>query len=547
MLFNHKPLPFSLNILLVLLCSASAVFAQKEKLSSESTDVVKSFEARLLESNKINVQPQLPPLDTSTKRQTYLVPPRPLSVKYDAPKLKPIGMRTVKEEKPLNGFLKAGAGVPKSFWGEAGYYFKSDDKFDGKIWFRHHSQNAEKAVENQKFMNNDFLLNGNYYVNENVAAEAKIGYSADRVHYYGYQVDSMSRSSEAVRQDFKTLDFGARLYNKERNDADINYSVAPKLYRLTDYYSNTESGFSFDISATKWFAEKHPLRISIRPDLTKFTDTVTQKLNNIYLQPSFTFHSDIVKIKVGGNFVNNRDEFSIFPDMELGLRVFGDGIQLFAGVTGDLRKNTYRSFSEYNPFYQIRGNKLRNTRFDSYYGGVRGNLGWLDYSLQGGYAKSSDLALYQTAFRDSLTQFRTVYDTARVTNLQGTIKLSPIEGLALTGTLSQNITFETAREDKPWGLPRTEGNFGAVYTALKGKASLRANAYIADGIWFKDSENITRQGGVLFDLSLGGNYYFTKNIGVFLDINNLLNNKRERWYNYPTIGTNFMAGITAKF
>ena len=545
MLFNHK----SLSILFVLLFGASAVFAQKdkEKLSSETTDVVKSFEARLLESNKINVLPQLPPLDTTTKRQTYVVPPRPLSVKYDAPKLKPIGMKTVKEEKPLNGFIKAGAGVPKAFWGEAGYYFKSSDKFDGKIWFRHHSQNAEKAVENQKFMNNDFLLNGNYYVNENVAAEAKIGYSADRVHYYGYQVDSLTRSSDAVRQDFKTLDIGARLYNKERNDADINYSVAPKIYKLSDYYSNDETGFSFDMSATKWFAEKHPLRITIRPDLTKFTDTATQKLNNIYLQPSFTFHSDIVKIKVGGNFVNNRDEFSIFPDIELGLRVFGDGIQLFAGITGDLRKNTYRTLSEYNPFYQIRGSKLRNTRYDNYYGGVRGDLGWLNYSLQGSYGKASDLALHQTLFRDSLTQFRTVYDTAQVTNLQGTIKLTPIEGLSLTGTLSQNITFETSREAKPWGLPRTEGNFGAVYSVLKGKANLRANAYIADGIWFKDAESVTRQGGVLFDLSLGGNYYFTKNIGAFLDINNLLNNKRERWYNYPTIGTNFMVGITAKF
>lgn len=545
MFSNHKVLFLSC----MLLFSTYAVLAQKEKdkLGSESTDVVKSFEARLLESNKINVLPQLPPLDTSTQKQNYVVPPRPLIVKYDPPKLKPIGMRTVKEEKPLNGYLKAGAGVPKAFWGEAGYYFKSSDKFDGKVWFRHHSQNAEKAIENQKFMNNDFLLNSNYYINENVAAEAKIGYSADRVHYYGYQVDSINRSSEAVRQDFKTLDLAARLYNKERNDADINYSVAPRFYKLTDYYSNTETGFSFDISATKWFAEKHPLRVSIRPDLTKFTDTATQKLNNIYLQPSFTFHSDIVKVKVGGNFVNNRDEFSIFPDVELGLRVLGDGIQLFAGASGDLRKNTYRTLSEYNPFYQIRGSRLRNTRFDNYYAGIRGNLGWLDYSAQGGYAKVSDLALHQTLFQDSLTQFRTIYDTARITNLQGAVKLTLFKDLALTGTLSQNITFELSNQSKPWGLPLTEGNFGAIYSVLKGKASLRGNAYIADGIWFRDAENIVRQTGVLFDLSLGGNYYFTKNIGAFLDINNLLNNKRQRWYNYPTIGTNFMAGLTARF
>jgi len=555
MLFKHKsmsPQPPQMSlwamILMALFC-VQPVFAQdkKDKLNSENVDVVKSFEARLLESNKINVQPQLPALDTTTQKQTYLVPARPLTVKYDAPKLRPIGMKTVKEEKPLNGFAKLGAGVPKSLWGEFGYYFQKNDQFDGKVWFRHHSQSAEKSVQNQKFMNNDFLLNGNYYVNQNVAVEGRIGYTADRVHFYGYDDDSLSRSSEAVRQDFKTIDISGRVYNKERNDADINYSVQPKFYTLSDYYSNDETGFSFDISATKWFAEKHPLRISIRPDLTKFSDTASQKLNNIYLQPSFTLHFDAVKFKIGGNFVNNRDEFSIFPDAELGLRVFGDGIQIFAGAGGDLRKNTYRSFTDYNPFIQIRGSKLRNTRYDTYYGGLRGNFGWLDYTAQASWSKASDLALYSVLVEDSITRFGVLYDTVKIGNLQGTVKCNILDGLTLTGTLSNNFIFDASNQDKPWGLPRLEGNFGAVYSALKGKASLRANAYVADGIWFKDVEGITRQSGVLFDLSLGGSYYFTKNIGVFLDLNNLLNNKRQRWFKYPTIGTNFMAGVTARF
>jgi outer membrane receptor protein involved in Fe transport len=51
----------------------------------------------------------------------------------------------------------------------------------------------------------------------------------------------------------------------------------------------------------------------------------------------------------------------------------------------------------------------------------------------------------------------------------------------------------------------------------------------------------------LFDLGIGGSYWFTNNIGVFLDINNILNNKRARWANYPTIGTNFLGGVTVKF
>ncbi|MEO6039126.1 MAG: hypothetical protein ABIQ93_12000 [Saprospiraceae bacterium] len=524
-----------------------AAFAQKP-LPTESVDIVKDFDARLLESNKVIVNPTLPLLDTTTKKQNYMVPPRPLSVNYDAPKLRPIGLKTVKEVAPYNGYLKAGGGVPAAVYGEAGYYFRSGDKFDGKAWFRHHSQSADRSVENQKFFNNDGLISGNIYLPQNLAVEAKVGYSYDRVHYYGYNHADTSFSSERTRQDFRTTDVGARLYNSKRTPGDINFSIAPSLYVLHDNFSNSETGFNINLTASKWFAEKHPLRLTIRTDVTNFNDTVKQSLNNIYLQPSFTFHSDVVKIKVGGNFASNRDVFSVFPDLELTLRVFGDGIQLFGGISGDLRKNTYRSMSEYNPFISIRGTKLRNTRFDNYYAGVKGDLGWLTYSGQASYSKAADLVLYQTLFTPAkITKFQAVYDTARITNIQGTVKLVPFAALTLSGTLSQNILFELDREVRPWGLPSTEGDFSALYSILQGKANLRGSVHIADGIWFRDEENRAHQGNVLFDLSAGGSYYFTDNIGAFVELNNLLNNRRTRWYHYPTFGTNFLVGITARF
>lgn len=551
MLIQHKSL---LAALLLTFGAQQFVFAQVQKeLPTENVEIVKDFEARLLESNKIIVSPTLPLLDTTTQRQTYVVPPRPLTVTYDAPKLRPIGLKTVKVEDAYNGYVKAGGGVPTAIYGEAGYYFKSGEKFDGKAWFRHHSQSATRSLANQKFFNNDGQISANIYLPKDLAVEGKIGYSYDRVHYYGYDHDSTEFSDERTRQDFKTVDVGARLYNSERTTGDISFSVTPKLYVLRDYKSNRETGFDLNLTASKWFAEKHPLRLTIRTDMTSFNDTVTQNLNNIYLQPSFTYHADFIKVKVGANFASNRDVFSIFPDVEVTLRVFGDGIQLFGGLSGDLRKNTYRSMSEYNPFLNIRGSKLRNTRYDNYYGGVKGDLGWLSYTGQAMYAKASDLALYQTQFvaqragEPTITKFQVLYDTVRITNLQGTIKIIPFSALTISGTISQNIFFDPANQAQVWGLPTTEGNFSALYSILEGKANLRGSVHIADGIWFKDAENIAREGKVLADLSLGGSYYFTDNIGAFLDVNNILNNRRERWFQYPTFGTNFLVGITARF
>ncbi len=198
---------------------------------------------------------------------------------------------------------------------------------------------------------------------------------------------------------------------------------------------------------------------------------------------------------------------------------------------------------------------MNNTRWDNYYGGVKGNFGWLDYNGQLGYSKASDLALYQTLFtaRGHHPFSGTIYDTVKIMNVQGTVKFKPIKNLTITGTMSQNVydaatTGTAADEPSVWGLPEIEGNFRAIYTMLENKASLKANATRLTGIEFlNEDRNRREKSKTLLDLSLGGSYYFTKNVGAFLDINNLLNNKRERWYRYPTIGMNFMGGIVARF
>ncbi|MBK8556772.1 MAG: hypothetical protein IPL65_13820 [Lewinellaceae bacterium] len=490
--------------------------------------------------------PSLPNLDTVTKRQDYIVPPKPAVVNYEKPVLRPIGMKAEKKQEVYNGFVKAGAGVPTSFYGEAGYYLHPGDNFDAKAWIRHHSANA-KSLENQRFFNNDVRLNTNIYLANKLVVQGDAAYSFDRIHYYGYNHDSLSYPEEGVRQDYKLFTLGGKLFNGERNDADINYFIEPKIYFLRDFFSNSENGLDLKMGGTKWFADKHALNLAIRADMSTFNDTAKQKLNNIYLQPSFVFHNDFLRFKVGGNFASNRDVFYLFPDAELSLRILGDGLQLFAGASGDLRKNTYRSITEYNPFIQMRGSSIMNTQYRDYFAGIRGNLGWLEYTGKLAYANARDMALYQSSFDNTgITRFQVLYDTVNIFSIQGTVKLIPFEGFTLGGTVGTSV-FSPSNQEHAWGIPALETNVNAIYSLLDGKAQLKGNLYLADQIFFNNPEGQLVKTGALVDLSFGGSYYFTKNIGVFLDINNLLNNKRQRWLDYPTFGLNVLGGVTARF
>jgi hypothetical protein len=116
------------------------------------------------------------------------------------------------------------------------------------------------------------------------------------------------------------------------------------------------------------------------------------------LQPSFAFHGDIFMVKAGMNLVSSSDGLKLFPDIEGNLRIIGNGIQIFAGARGDLRQNNMRSLTEYSPGLDIRGDTIRNTQYTDFFGGIKGDLGFLEYSVRVNFTSADDLALFQTRF-----------------------------------------------------------------------------------------------------------------------------------------------------
>ena len=90
-------------------------------------------------------------------------------------------------------------------------------------------------------------------------------------------------------------------------------------------------------------------------------------------------------------------------------------------------------------------------------------------------------------------------------------------------------------------------NVSATYLTLKDKLRLKGELYVENGVPYINPEGETDNLNGLFDLSFGADYRFTKNIGAFLNVNNLAGNKRQRWANFPTYGINFLGGITARF
>lgn len=522
----------------------------QDKLPSGEVEVIRSFDARLLDTEPVKIRPELPPLDTATRLQTYSIFSKNLEVEYLAPSIRPLSMRTDGIQDIYNGYAKLGGGFPASLYGEGSYNLFAEDQYNFGINLFHHSANNNNNIENQRFAFTKLGAGGTYYLDQGFAVNANLGYTIDNVYFYGYnefneQNDTeISFDPEDVKQSFTIFDVSANLFNGERTQADFNYSAGLDIYVMQDDYAARENGFDLKFGASKWFNGLHELNIQLRTDFTTYRDTAKQSLNNFFLQPSFTFHGDIFRAKIGANVASHEDDFSFFPDVEVSASLLGPVLSAFIGAEGSLQKNNFRSLSDYSPFISSRI-EVENTRYLQYYGGVKGIFQGIEYRIQASYKDAENLALF-LANQDSIPRFNVVYDTAQIFSLHGSLTLQVIKGLQVTGAFTQNV-FSLDNQEKPWHLPSTTLNGGIRYTTMEGKLLVKGDIFLENGVPFLNQNGEAENLNALFDVSLGADYLFTENIGAFVQVNNLANNRRQRWQYYPTFGLNALIGVTARF
>lgn len=541
--------------LIAFLFLAGPVFSQEPDLPSGEVDIIKSFDARLGDAERYRVDPELPALDTSTRRLDYDVFTQTLPVEYLPPKIRPLAMRREKAEEGYNGYIKAGGGFPAALYGEGYYNITNNENLNIDLFANHHSANNSQNVENQRFSNTNGGVDGTYHFDQGFAVNAHLEYTTDAVHYYGYNEvaealeETITFDQEEVRQRFNIFDGQASIYNSARTEADFNYYAGFKTYIMNDSYSpSRENGFDLVFRGTKWFDGTHPLSVEIQTDFTSYDDLEgDQTLNNFFLRPNYTYHADLFRVKLGFNLASNDDNFTFFPNIEATAVLLEGLLNAYVGADGTLQKNNFRNLAAYNPFI---GSPLsiRNTLYYNYYGGVRGNIEGIDYDLQVGYKAVEDLATFRLLDPfDDLPRFDVIYDDGSIVTIKGSVTAQLVDGFRVIGAFSQNI-YTLDNEEKPWHLPALTVNLGVRYTTLENRLTVKGDFFLENGVPYLNPETTEADNlNGLFDLSLGADYFFAENFGGFLQINNLANNRRERWLRYPIFGINAMGGVMFRF
>ncbi len=534
--------------ILFLLSNLLLPFFLSAQQSPPETEVRSPIKVQPENSVKLTVQPTTP--DESNVDLAYTHDPKAALAASEQgdPQLRVRGLPTPPnaEVKPKAFHLRAGFGTPMSPLIEASCHLTESERVEFGISYRHHSAQSG-SNELMRFSRHEAGVRGTYFLDQGIGIGGSLGYDWYGLRFYGTDTtlysDTLGGAYPAglLQQRFSRFNGSARVFNSRPNAIGLNYALDFNLYSLGDFFQSSELGVSVLAKVDKRFSERFSARIDMGLESVGFKDTADQKILVPFVQPAVFFNIGGFRAKLGAWVGSDAGTFFASPDMELSYRFFEGGFNVFAGWTGGVRINSFDRMTQYNPYLNSEV-QIRGTRWQERFGGVRGSINGIGYEARFAQRPMNVMPLFLNDAQADYGRFRVQYDTMSLFTISGNVSYDKIKNFTATLQGAYHIYSRTN-----FGLPNLDANLILRYSALKKKLLLRGEFYAVGGINYLDSAGVTGTIKPLLDLNFGAEYKVTKNIGLFVNLNNLLNNKRERWSRYPQFGFNVMGGVTVKF
>jgi hypothetical protein len=216
------------------------------------------------------------------------------------------------------------------------------------------------------------------------------------------------------------------------------------------------------------------------------------------------------------------------------------------GWIGYYNKGSYQRFASINPWL-AQPDSLLNTRVLEAYGGLKGSLGnHFTYSAKVGILTYHNMPLF---VNDTLygNTFNIRYEP-KMNDLQmhGELAYTVGEQFSATAGLTFNHFYNLQQEQKAWEMIPVEVN-AAIRWQLMKDLWFYTELWTWKAPYYLSKSGNAYKGDDAFDLNAGAEFRITKNFNLWVQFNNLLNNKYQRWNQYQVYGFNVLGGITYSF
>lgn len=542
---------FSYCIIALLGSCAAAHAQQPEGKKGKTIDVTSVFKPVLRDAAKINFNAAPPIIDSSKPRLTYNIPVQNLVFSYQPAEMKPVALQmdSLNAWKYSN-YIKAGIGNVHQPFVKAGFSFG-----DGKNTYFNIFANAYTSKGSLPFQKNNYTAIGasaTYKTPKNLEWNGSLGFKSEDYYLFGFRPDTLHFAKSDLLQRFQTLEGKVYFRNIIPTQFGLSYHPSLKVSVFQDNHSAkaTESNTVLDLPLEKTFGKSFGLDIGATANLTNYMRqgaAKTTNQNNLYListavlikTPNLYLHAGLLPSW------DNR-VFTMLPNFLADITTNDQRLTLQLGWIGYYDKGSYQRFASINPWL-AQPDSLLNTRVTQEYAGFKGSVGnHFSYSAKLAFLRYRNMPLFVNDNGDGKTFLVRYEPRIDALQLHSEITYNIAEDFSATASATLNQFTKVQNEKKAWGLIPAELSAGIRYQVLK-DLLLRTDLWVFDGAQYqaKSGDSFKGQGG--FDLGAGVEFRITKNFNLWMNLNNILNNKYERWHQYQVYGFNILGGLTYSF
>jgi len=553
LIINRKAIRFSVGILFILgFLFPTVTFAQKDTIKKKSTiDINSVYKPVLRNAVKINLSASHLNADTTAPNLTYSIPAQNLFYSYQPISLKPLALQQdTNLYLGLRNFVKAGYGNFSTPYVSAGFSFGDGKKFlanvyadyissKGKMLYQDYSKLHVKAAGSLFLPTNEVYAGVDIKMNEHFL--------------YGFDTALYKYSKKDVRQQFQDLSATIGIRNTKVGEYGISYNPSLQFSNFTNINRLTETSFILNAPLQKQFGEAFAFKLEGNADITSYT---TKNLmpnnvkinNNVFsVSPSLIFSTPRVSINGGIAPTWDNGKFVWLPNVYAEAFIAENVFAFQAGWVGHITKNTYRNLSEMNPYLAPVTSQL-NTKEIEYYGGIKGTLGkHFNFNAKAGYITYTNLPFL---INDTATDGKAfvVSNETKVNNfrIHGDVSYVSKEKFTVSAGITYNGYVGMKSNAKAWNNLPLEFTSSLRWWAFK-QVLLKADFYAYSGSFYLAKGNVAKAFKPGSDLSAGIEFKINKTFSAWFDVNNILNDKYERWHNYPVYGLNLLGGVRVNF
>lgn len=526
--------------------------ARKDTSGKQTVQITSAYKPVLRNAVKLNLSATHLNADTSRPALNYNIPAQNLFYSYQPIPLKPLALQVdTNLYLGQRNFIKAGFGNFSTPYVSAGFSFGDGKKGLMNLYADYISSKGK--IKYQDYSRLRLKAAGSFFTAKS-EAYASVGLVQDDNYLYGYDhVLFPSYTKTQLQQKAQDVEIKAGVRNKSVGEFGMHYNpnVTISTFILKDKLS--ESTIIAEAPIKKTFGNAFAFKLSAKADITTYT---TKNLtpanikfsNNVMsvapslmlLTPKITVNAGLIPTWDNGTFVLLPN---VYGEAQLQDKVF----MLQAGWVGRLTKNTYRNLYNINPWLNPVLSR-RNTKEMEIYGGIKSTIGsHFNFSAKAGFITYENLPFFINDTASDMKYFM-ISNDRKLNNLRihGDISYINQDKFTLTTGLTFNGYTGMTDNAKAWNTVPLELRASMRWWAFK-QVLLKADLYSFGGGNYLDKGNIARNFNGATDLSAGIEFRVNKMFSAWVDVNNILNNKYERWNNYEVYGLNLLGGVRVAF